>query len=81
VISREACADAQGVLLSSASLESVPVGVGARRTPAVKQKGPGKAPAPVLRDVLLYVRRLAPVRATVWMRLHPFHPRPFDPYV
>jgi hypothetical protein len=31
---------------------------------AVKHKGPGKAPAPVLRDVLLYLRRLAPVRAT-----------------
>lgn len=30
---------------------------------AVMHKGPGKAPAPVLRDVLL-LRRLAPARAT-----------------
>lgn len=48
---------------------------------AVEQKGPGKAPAPVLRDVLHYLRRLAQVRATVWMSLHPFHPSRCDSYV
>jgi hypothetical protein len=31
---------------------------------AAKRKGLGKAPAPVLRDVLLYLRRLASVMAT-----------------
>ena len=43
----------------SAPLESVPVG-----PRGGKADGAGEGPGPVLRDVLLWLRRLAPVRAT-----------------